>query len=320
MASTDDKETGRGRSSWKSRLTEQQLKRKRLADRESQRESRNNARRTISKLEEQLQLLTSGRADTLTSQLLESNAQLEALRDSYKTRLDGVYSALEMTKEEIESVDRQGSRSSSQQPDPSRCRIPRPVIKPKGDAELQVITRRADYPMDGIMDARMLLGQLSPFAQICMTIQDTVRPPKFSDDEFLEAMILWKQSSPAHSSVWNLASQLYHIDLAPSVMTASSLYTGIRSPTFFHDVIEELSPTNVTDVLSSLRDATNNRNTLSEPPPSSIDEVGRKKREVILCALEATRFWTYNSKVERLAMFWAVYRITTVSYPTLHPD
>jgi hypothetical protein len=310
MATAEVREP-RGTSSWKSRLTEEQLKRKRIADRENQRESRNNARQTIAKLKEQLQLVTSGHSQKLTAELLEANATLESQRDAYKSRIDAVFSALGATKVEDNLIEQQESQSSSRSDLHNHETREFSVETSEKGAQDNQIRDSVRDPIDTIMDARMGISQMSPFIEICSKIQDNVRPSGFSDDEFIQAVAEWKRSLQPNSSVFDLASRLYHINLAPTMLSNSTLQTRIRSPTFFQDVLRELSPTDLSNGYGETSCAGHPK-PFCERQRSPVDGPGVKSREIIICALEATRFWHYNSHVERLAMFWAVYRITSV--------
>lgn len=313
MAPSEQKESC-GPSSWKSRLSEQQLKRKRLTDREHQRENRNSARRTIAKLKEQLQLVTSGKSQILTAELLEANTKLVCQRDRYKSRIDAVCLALGIPNTDDAAAENQESQSPLRW-DASNRETREPSLETASgqlqEAHQNQNMERGRDQIDQMMNSRMILSQKSPFVRICANIQDNVRPGRFSDEEFLDALAQWKRSLPTNSSVSDLASQLYQIHLPPTMTVESTIQARIRSPTFFDEVLRELSPANPAGG-GVKPDRAQVLPTPNETQPREVDSADLMNREIIFCSLEATRFWNYHSDIERLAMFWAVYTITTV--------
>ena len=77
-------------SYWKERYTEEQLEKKRLADRLSQQRLRRESKRAVADLEERLELSIRGEHATLIRRLLNENSMLRSVVSHYRSRLGDI--------------------------------------------------------------------------------------------------------------------------------------------------------------------------------------------------------------------------------------
>jgi hypothetical protein len=130
-----------------------------------------------------------------------------------------------------------------------------------------------------------------------------------SEEEFLESIMLWQQTWGHGPSVYDLARTLLHVDRRPGCFTRERLKLLAQHPRVLPRVVELLESATTTS-LPPL--------TLPEPDelvaewPRHSESLTSVRREVIICAYESVRHWPYCSKVARIAMFWALYRILLV--------
>lgn len=275
-------------------------------------------------LEDRLRLMAT--PDRLVMSLLESNAELQAQRDKLQGVLDGCFTAFGLDKHEGRDILTRVMRKGRCITDEARpagtsavvagtrsgagliSSLPSPGFSSDDEASL---SHRS--PVDVEIDSRMRGHILpSPFPRIGASMRMESQCMMFSDDQLLSAIPIWRDllkngSSDGSTSIFDLSCRLIHSDLPPSQLRdAGTLDKLVRHPDFFHIMVAEL----LSCPLEQVR-----------PPGEShhplLDSISRKRRQMIALAVESTRSWKYHSPVERIVMFWAVYRFLCVSSPSL---
>ncbi|KIX06718.1 uncharacterized protein Z518_04694 [Rhinocladiella mackenziei CBS 650.93] len=330
------------KSCWKDKLTDQQLDRKRAADRALVRENRNRARRTIAVLQERIELLSSQQPDRVIADLMQENAALERAKTALRDRLQSVCVATGISREEthelIARLDPGDSASASitgrrdstgtgyaQEP-LSSMDVAVTVAGPSSPAEQgesthsnsnshgrearslgQEIKTKTDLTVE--LNFRMRVpNSPSPFPGICVNMDQTSCHVDFSDDELLESIMLWRRKSPNTETVFGLASQIFHVDRTPGYLTQDKLSAMACIPSLVQLVVQDLESSQSGLDLTALMPPSH------VPPETTVSNV---KKELLLCAFEAIKHWKYCSQVARITMFWALYRmLMLLVFPT----
>ncbi|KAH6988312.1 hypothetical protein BKA56DRAFT_714632 [Ilyonectria sp. MPI-CAGE-AT-0026] len=317
------------RSSWKERLTEQQLDRKRASDRQLVRESRVRSRQTIATLEERLAMLVDEQPDKLVQELLQTNGQLEQERDSLRQRLLAVCGALGLSREHgtelVDSGSTYGSLSEQNNNSSSVGQLrlrdrPHQSDSDSADGGSTADVPRATNPphntesqhneLDLVkeLDARMFgSGFPSPYPEI-FAAMGSADDCLLDKDVFIEAVIQWRiQGVHSACEPLELASRLLHVHRRPVCLTKERLNHLTSTPGIMQMLVDDLSGIRPLAI------------TMNNPPPTRQKEttIHRTKREVAICAFLTISPWHYPSRSSRLAMFWAIYRILMVLvFPT----
>lgn len=337
-ASSGAEQSSKSKSSWKDKMTEQQLDRKRAADRQQVRESRKRSRQTIAMLEEQVKLLSNQQHNTLVADLMHKNESLTEERDALFRRLQAICGAFGLNREDThnlvtKSCLEQPRASSKNTPDTPVCESAELPISPPetsihdatNDSPHQLESPPAGEQGDVAMsdddlvtelDARMRVADSpSPFPEMYALMDQAACSLAVTDENFCEAVMMWRQSNPRINSVYDLAVRLYHINHKPSLMSREVLrrYAGI--PTALGRIVHALSPPN--QDLESLELLFENNDEVSSDAVSSYSAIDIAKREIAICAFESIRPWKYCSIMARMTMFWVLYRTLMVSstYP-----
>ncbi|KAH0829709.1 hypothetical protein AYO21_10616 [Fonsecaea monophora] len=310
--SQNDGNSGTAYNSWKSKLTEDQLKRKRLQDRQSRRETRSKVKDTVATLEERLRLMAT--PDRLIMSLIESNAEFQAQRDCLQGILDTCMGAFGFDKAEGRDILTRQMQRQKQPKDEATGRAAMVSALPSPSASSPDSMHWQRSPADVEIDSRMRIHITpSPFFGIGRVMQLESQNMTISDQEILAAIPKWRDSfeskSSSHpNSVMGLACELIHSDLPPSqIRDQETLERLVRLPDFFYLMIAELLGLSVEEV---------------RPPGATtrhclLDVIGSKRRQMIALAVESTRAWRYNSPAERVLMFWGVYRtLCLLVFPT----
>ncbi|EAT77333.1 hypothetical protein HBI56_181310 [Parastagonospora nodorum] len=332
--------------SWKNRLSDRQLKRKRAVDRDAHRESRAKTRQTIAVLQEQLRQMAEGRDDVLVLNLLAQVEELEKQRDMLKMRLGGVLSAVGLTGEERRALEARNANANADANYNTReCLVSHvkiseiePVVPEPTAAgpivadELPGHGSSQQPPSDIPDDLHMSSVTLEPLELACTGNRSPV------DTELNHRMVkerqqlsLFVQISHATGSadhglklcssdddflesiiLWKLSNPIYqHVyPLANSLLHIDLAPTCITAVDMDQYIA---SPTFAQDLDRELFPDYNWTLQHPRPPPSaSLDNknlLQMKKRQVIAAALFCTRHWTYISHRVRLVMFTVVYKL-----------
>ncbi|KAK4934629.1 hypothetical protein LTR10_024160 [Elasticomyces elasticus] len=314
---------------WKDRLTEQQLTRKRVADRRLVRESRSRARKTIVVLQERIDALCSQQPDRLITDLMQEIAVLEKDKSALRDRLQTIYLAGGLSRDEtddmISRLDSSNTISVGDCQQESTITVATAI--PRTTATATAVRTELDVqhepspPNSGTcaqsvdpviaLDQRMAFPDSpSPFPGIHANMDQTNCVVNFGDDEFLESIMVWKASQSKANDVFELASQLFHIDQGPSSLTRTRLAVLASTSSVLTLLIDDLHSPQSACNFPALCGA-------SLPPASSQKGVSHLKRELTICAFEAVRPWCYSSTAAKVTMFWALYRILTLLvFPT----
>lgn len=325
-------DTDQQKSSWKDKLSEQQLNRKRAADRQLVRENRNRARQTIAVLEERVHLLSSQQPDKLVAELLRDNASLEAEKSALRERLQAVLLAAGLSREQSNDVIGNAANSEDTNVDPT-ITSSQPEEQTRQEVELlqdishqlqtslpetaefnsSLVEFKAQAPekFDLIteLDSRMAIGETpSPFPEIFANLQRSGTTPAqgFSDDEFYESLILWRQRYVKDGGAYDIARRIFHIQRAPTFLTKERLSELVHKPDLLEIMLQQLELQNPQLPASSPCEAIDYCN------GSGDNTLALLKKEMAVCAFEAVRPWNYCSPVARITMFWALYRILAV--------
>ncbi|KAH0845945.1 hypothetical protein FOPE_11265 [Fonsecaea pedrosoi] len=325
-----DGESG-SKSGWKDKLTAQQLSRKRAADRQLVRENRSKARQTIAALQERLDLLSTQQSDKIVAELLKENRSLEAEKETLRSKLQSVCSALGLSREESSSLLQQSSHGSTTEGVASREAptveqpgngIQHAVIDSGGSVPfcaegqtLQVDSIEegrsqcdASFDLTTELDSRMAVPDSpSPFPGIWAALGRLGSRSNLLDDDFLEAIMIWR-SNTGHSGggVFSVANALFHIGRPPGLMSQQRLRSLARTPNILYLLVQDLesSAPSSNPVLESMVPTKN-------PDSDDDDSLTTMRRELAIAAYEAIRCWTYKSRLGRIVMFWVLYRILT---------
>ncbi|KAH7143491.1 hypothetical protein EDB81DRAFT_795780, partial [Dactylonectria macrodidyma] len=292
-------------SSWKSRLSEKQLRKRRHTDRQSHRIARNNTKERIAELEERLQLLAT--PDRLVMSLLEQNRMLRTQKENLEASLDTFFSAFGFSKIEGRSamacVERgeTSTRASASVHMEDAAEISRSPLN-----SLPEITS----PIDSECNLRMrLASEPSPFTEISHFLGQSGYTLDFTDNQMLAAISEWQPTTNRGKpvSIFKLACSMLHINRYPSqIQDHATLTRQVRSPDFFSRILHDLLPP------SSWNTATTEFH-----GDVFLDVICKKRREMIAIATEAVRGWATESYVERLVMFWAIYTLLSILiFPT----
>jgi len=326
----DEGESG-PKSGWKDKLTAQQLNRKRAADRQLVRENRSKARQTIASLQQQVELLSSQQPDQIVADVLLENKNLEAAKDSLRSKLMSVYSALGLSREDAHVL--LEGRHQSSKGEQIASSVTNTTTSSIGDQQTINVESRPAVPAaveDEVpqteptsgpdsatpfdlateLDFRMAVpNSPSPFPSICAALEQPSPTSNFSDTDFLEAIILWRSNTGYSDSVFNIASRLFHIDRPPSSVSSQRLGNLAHTPGILNLLIQDLEASEPTSapVFDSM---------VLTNAPEHDDSLATTKRELAIAAYEAVRFWKYKSRLSRIVMFWALYRILTVTSPS----
>lgn len=313
------------KSSWKDRLSDEQLNRKRASDRQQVRESRNRFKDTIAVLQRRLDLLSQQQSDRVVHDLMKANAILEEEKQALEQRLRAVGLAMGMKRDascdlvksalEQPQSERQHSSGipettiSSSKIEPTRPSAPTGAAMASGEMRHNVLPAQLDdTPLGNLaeqMNHRMLANDaLSPFPRVYAAMDSSMSLQEFSDGDFIEAIILWRGQLGGSLSIFDLAATLFHIHRAPSSMTRQTLREIAAKPKIL---------TIVTRYLKSGQHLTLTTVDKQSPPSEPTDTVAQIKKEIAVAAYEAIRPWKYLYRNGKLAMFWAVYRLLTVS-------
>jgi hypothetical protein len=289
------------KATWKERLTEDQLERKRAGDRQLVRESRHRTRQTIETLQEQVRLLSNQQPNKLVAELISANTALEEKQDALMHRMYGVCSALGLNKEDAHNLITQSiggtaaTNSTSTQKQTETTSSDGPIAGAEGEFDV-----RAE------LDSRILVpNSPSPFPSIKAVMEASQTSTPLSEEEFLESIMLWQQTWVHGASVYDLARTLLHVDRRPGCITRDRLKQLAQHPRVLPRIVELLE-SSTTSSLPPL--------TLPDPSELVADSIVTVRREVVICAYESVRHWPYCSKVARIAMFWALYRILLVQF------
>ncbi|OAL39667.1 hypothetical protein AYO20_01064 [Fonsecaea nubica] len=259
-----DGESG-SKSGWKDKLTAQQLSRKRAADRQLVRENRSKARQTIAALQERLDLLSTQQSDKIVAELLKENRNLEAEKETLRSKLQSICSALGLSREESSSLLQQSSHGSTTEGITSR---EGPTVEqPENEIQHAIVDSGRSVPfytegqtlqVDSIEDARSqcdasfdLTTELdsrmavpdspSPFPGIWAALGRLGSRSNLLDDDFLEAIMIWR-SKTGHSGggVFSVANALFHIARPPGLMSQQRLRSLARTPNILYLLVQDL--------------------------------------------------------------------------------
>ncbi|KIW76443.1 hypothetical protein Z517_11189 [Fonsecaea pedrosoi CBS 271.37] len=303
-----DGESG-SKSGWKDKLTAQQLSRKRAADRQLVRENRSKARQTIAALQERLDLLSTQQSDKIVAELLKENRSLEAEKETLRSKLQSVCSALGLSREESSSLLQQSSRGSTTEGIASReaTTVEQPgngtqhaVIDSAGSVPfytegqtLQVGSIEegrsqcdASFDLTTELDSRMAVPDSpSPFPGIWAALGRLGSRSNLLDDDFLEAIMIWR-SNTGHSGggVFSVANALFHIGRPPGLMSQQRLRSLARTPNILYLLVQDLesSAPSSNPVLESMVPT-------KYPDSDDDDSLTTMRRELAIAAYEAIR-------------------------------
>ncbi|OAG44389.1 hypothetical protein AYO21_01385 [Fonsecaea monophora] len=303
-----DGESG-SKSGWKDKLTAQQLSRKRAADRQLVRENRSKARQTIAALQERLDLLSTQQSDKIVAELLKENRSLEAEKETLRSKLQSVCSALGLSREESSSLLQQSSHGSTTEGVASREAptveqpgngIQHAVIDSGGSVPfcaegqtLQVDSIEegrsqcdASFDLTTELDSRMAVPDSpSPFPGIWAALGRLGSRSNLLDDDFLEAIMIWR-SNTGHSGggVFSVANALFHIGRPPGLMSQQRLRSLARTPNILYLLVQDLesSAPSSNPVLESMVPTKN-------PDSDDDDSLTTMRRELAIAAYEAIR-------------------------------
>lgn len=284
---------------WKDRLTEQQLNRKRAADRQLVRESRMRARQTVAVLEERLNLLVNQQSDKLVQEVMRANAALEQERDGLRQRFHAVCTALGLSREQSTAVLAANNVNDNDE---------KSSTEHDADNDNDQQADAADnFDLITELDARMLtVGSPSPYPEIFAIMGRSTCDMTIAQDDFLEAVILWRCNSQASPyQVFDLATKLFNVDRPPVYLTRDRLRSLAGLPDIMQMVVRDLAQ--IRPLSDALAD-------VELPPAAANTTIHQTRKELVLCAFLAISPWDYPSKCGRLAMFWALYRILTLLY------
>ena len=323
------------KSFWKDRLTEEQLKKKRAADRQLVRKNRSQARQTIATLQERLDLLSNQQGEKLIADLMQTASNLQKDKDTIFNQLQAVYLALGVDRETAHDLMTKslicGSEDLSQtiqvrsngenQSVGSPKSFPAPTGHPAHDSGLDGRAEgNESEESNGTMldlrselDYRMLVPNAdSPFPDICAVIGKPADEMGISDEGFLEGIMLWKQQTFWTSSVFDIASKLYHINRAPGNMTKTTLNLMAQHPDTISSIIKDLNSYD-----PFLHITPDNTAAVQPPLSATLHNISHARKELIICAFEAIKPWSYRSKLARIVMFWTLYRtLVLLVFPT----
>ncbi|KAL4861915.1 hypothetical protein BDV12DRAFT_203526 [Aspergillus spectabilis] len=297
------------KATWKERLTEDQLERKRAGDRQLVRESRHRTRQTIETLQEQVRLLSNQQPNKLVAELISANTALEEKQDALMHRMYGVCSALGLNKEDAHNLITQsiGGSTSTAATNSSSTQKQAETTSSDGPVAGADPGPQGEFDVQAELDSRILVpNSPSPFPSIKAVMEASQSSAPLSEEELLESIMLWQQTWVHGASVYDLARTLLHVDRRPGCITRDRLKQLAQHPRVLPRIVELLE-SSTTSSLPPL--------TLPDPGELVTERAGRSdslvtvRREVVICAYESVRHWPYCSKVARIAMFWALYRI-----------
>ncbi|KAF9886972.1 hypothetical protein FE257_010713 [Aspergillus nanangensis] len=286
------------KATWKEKLTQDQLERKRAADRQLVRESRHRTRQTIQTLQEQVRLLSEQQSNQVVSDLIQENKRWE---EKHELLLGRLYTS--------------PSDGAAVQPP---CRV---MPEPDVPAAVQdtepswVLMEQAQgepFDLRVEIDARVLIpGSSSPFPVIKAMMTPSLDAPILSEDEFLGSIMLWQQSLKPRLTVYDLACNLLHVDRAPGCMTVSRLKCLSQDSGMLQTIVNMLNMPCVIP-MDPIQPLGGQVEILSNLVSGDNDNLVTVRRELIICAFESVRYWTYCSREARVVMFWALYRILSL--------
>ncbi|KAF5556058.1 hypothetical protein FNAPI_5849 [Fusarium napiforme] len=314
------KSTGVSKSgtSWKEKLTDQQLERKRAADRQMVRESRIKSRQTIALLEERLALLVDKQHDKLIQDLLRSNNSLEQERDALRHRLLAVGGALGLDRDQnlelmqdivpLDNNHAQKPSSPMVTNDVQHQLEEQPHQTTDGGHDMEVVNE--PFELQDELDARMFeSGFPSPWPEIYKAMGCEPGKVNLDTNLFLQAVILWRSRSTITkgTDTLGLASVLFHVNRPPVNLTREKLDRLASAPGILQSLVRDLE--DIEPFVESRVQV--------QGPVEARTTISHTKRELAICAFMAISPWNYISKESRLAMFWGLYRILTVLvFPT----
>ena len=115
----------------------------------------------------------------------------------------------------------------------------------------------------------------------------------------LEQLRLKAETRSDVAAIYNLACELWRSDRFPSQLRdLKTVERAISSPDLLPDIINELC----------LGTACPAPRPAKRGPVILLDNIRRKTRVILACAMEATRNWRYNTPLERIVMFWSCSR------------
>ena len=304
---------GKARGAWKDRLTDQQLSRKRAADRQLVRESRTRARETIAQLEERISLLAEQRGDELMQQVLQENASLEQERTALRQRIHTVCSALGLSREQSTGVVAELQPQSTHAgvtapPPPAITAAPGLPTQKEPDTGVEAY---ADGDAEADADAQADLSSASDgksqWPNILSCLGRTNFDSAIDTETYIEALVTWRRNA----DVFALASKLFNVHQSPCGLTRARLRVLAAAPGILHQVVQDLEHVQPLNWFSI--------KTAAAPCPSAASAtIESIYLEAAICALVAISPCNFASSKARIAMFWMYYRaLVALSLPTL---
>jgi hypothetical protein len=317
-------------SAWKERLTEQQLNHKRALDRQLVREHRQRSRDTIAQLEERVALLAAQQPERLVQQVLQADAALQRQCDAQRQRLHQVCAALGFGREDSDRAItallpplEPSSTSTSTVTAASTSTVTATAIATDtSSAKFPPLTITANDNANGHKhgdNAAMFgAGIPSPWPELSARMESRRFDRAADEDERLEAIVLWRRDCPhfpAH--VFDLAAVLFSVDRAPANLTRERLRALTRAPGIMHTLVHHLEqhclqPICLADMLSTATTYSDPTSPDASPSCPATATVCDMRKQLAICAFAAIAPWQCASRLGRLALFSAMYRILAV--------
>lgn len=298
-------------ANWKDRYTEQQLEKKRRADRLSQQRLRKESKRAVAELEERLHLSTQGDNTALIRCLLDENARLRSELTQYRSRMANI---LALSTDCIghgrpEGIDELACDGTSRQGLRSR-------------QNTSVLTTKQRPPP--------VSNQLSIYSQAVSVLTESSKLiPKadITEEVILESVTAWKLSSGCGFGS-EFVFELLGIDRSPNshcspgrlsrtnivfcrvvmLTLPAEIEKRIHSDNFWTQMLQTL----IADRTFPFKDSDRHESLqLSQGPLPKIEE---QKRIAALCTYETLKAWKpfFASRHEWSAVIWSILKYIEV--------
>ncbi|RSL82688.1 hypothetical protein CEP51_005005 [Fusarium floridanum] len=290
---------------WKDRFTDEQLQRKRAADRLGHKKSRQRSKQTVAELEQRLRMVLEGERGTLITQLLEENAALRHKLNFYQCRLETIVQA----GQECLGIGKECDPLDAGNLKPSTCLESHADTAGKGEHPFRDVSlTSAKLAFEFVPSAASILHEIYSFSPLNLAEAGHEEPDSamIAHQEVVDAVMTWKLFSGRGNAGLDLVAQSFCLTSNPPCLTRENLERAIISESIYVDILERL--------ICDGPEFGTKSTTETETRPK-LSEMERQRRAAAVCACENTRQWRdyFRSKREYVALFWAQYRYILVS-------
>ncbi|RSL93662.1 hypothetical protein CEP52_013143 [Fusarium oligoseptatum] len=224
---------------WKDRFTDEQLQRKRAADRLGHKKSRQRSKQTVAELEQRLRMVLEGERGTLITQLLEENAALRHKLNFYQCRLETIVQA----GQECLGIGKESDPFDAGNLKPSTCLESHADTAGKGEHPFRDVSlASAKLAFEFVPSAASILHEIYSFSPLNLAEGGHEEPDStmIAHQEVVDAVMTWKLFSGRGNAGLDLVTQSFCLTSNPPCLTRENLERAIISESIYVDVLERL--------------------------------------------------------------------------------